>query len=42
MLVSWANRAVPSLPEAEVLFVKQNFAEIILCGTGQVGSAAVA
>ncbi len=36
------NPAVSSFMQAEVLFVKQNFAVIILGGTGQVGGAAVA
>src|SRR6202789_1137570 len=42
MLPSWVNGAVTSFTQAEVLFVNQNFAAIILGGTGQVGGAAVA
>ena len=42
MLPSWGERDCRSLTIAEVLFVKQSFAAIILGGTGQVGGAAVA
>ncbi len=42
MLLSWLNPAVASYMEAEGLFMKRNFAAIILGGTGQVGGAAVA
>jgi uncharacterized protein YbjT (DUF2867 family) len=42
MLPSWGERDCRILSEAEVLFMKQNFAAIILGGTGQVGGAAVA
>src|ERR1700753_1564525 len=41
MLPSWGERDCRSLTIAEVLFVKQSFAAIILGGTGQVGGAAV-
>ena len=42
MLPSRMNGAVVSLPQLRFLFVKQNFAAIILGGTGQVGAATVA
>src|ERR1700744_540976 len=42
MLPSWGERDCRSLTIAEVLFVKQSFAAIILGGTGQVGGATVA
>ena len=38
----WGERGCRILTEAEVLFVKQSFAVIILGGTGQVGGAVVA
>jgi hypothetical protein len=38
----WSERGCRILTQAEVLFVKQSFAAIILGGTGQVGDAAVA
>jgi hypothetical protein len=42
MLPSWDERDYRILPQAEVVFMNQNFAAIILGGTGQVGGAAVA
>jgi uncharacterized protein YbjT (DUF2867 family) len=42
MLPSWDERGFRILPKAEVVFMNQNFAAIILGGTGQVGGAAVA
>jgi uncharacterized protein YbjT (DUF2867 family) len=42
MLASGVNGGCRILTKAEVLFVEQNFAAIILGGTGQVGGAAVA
>jgi len=42
MLPLWGERGCHILTSAEVLFVKQSFAAIILGGTGQVGGAAVA
>ena len=42
MLPSWDERVCRILPGAEVVFMNQNFATIILGGTGQVGGAAVA
>ena len=41
VLLSWGKRGYRIPTQAKVLMTKQNFAAIILGGTGQVGGAAV-